>query len=269
MDRRSLLTFVMLALAGSSVPGQTFSKSDSYVAFYESRFNPKFEATSEPTLAFWWIIEHFGNADVSREVLRDQLTLHAKLFPDSKHAERVKTHLRVITRMLDEKRPPKENKIEQLIYDLRDLNMRQWHQPNRGLRIIGQGSLRFDGLAGIPNTNPDAVKQLHDICFDAIPYLIDHIDDDTLTRSVDFWRNFTFSHRVLTVGECCSQIIDAILPTGREFDFSTDPAAAKKAMRSHYRRLIAQKNAEQSDAPEPASRGETEMDDLPRGPGDR
>ena len=245
MDRPLLLTIALFGAVGVNVNGQEFSKSDAYVAFYESHFNPKFEANSEPTLALWWIIEHFDKVETPRDKLRDLLVLHAKLFPDSKHADRVKSHLNVVERMLGEDRPPNENKFEQLIFDLRDLNMRQWHQPNRGLRIIGEGSLRFDGQLGKTNPNPDAAQQLVDIGYDAIPLLIDHIDDDTLTRSVDYWRNFTFSHRVLTVGECCRQIIDTILPTGRQFNFSTDPDTAKRAMKNHYRQLIAQKRAEQ------------------------
>jgi len=257
MDRHFLLTVATLVMFSTPIYGQTFSKDDTHVAFYNAHFNPKFDSTSEPTLAFWWIIENFGNADTPRDRLREYLSVHAKLFPDSKHSTRVKSHLNVVERMLADKRPPDEKRIEQLIFDLRDLNMRQWHQPNRGLRIVGRGALRFDDLLGKPNPNPDAVKQICDIGYDAIPLLIDHIDDDTLTRCVDFWRNFTFSHRVLTVGDCCRQIVDAILPTGREFDFAADPKAAKQAMKNHYKQLIAQKRAEPSHAPKPGLQGST------------
>lgn len=250
---RSLpLTLVALVMIARTVCGQTFSQDSAYVAFYNSHLNDEFESTREPTLAIWWITEQFGNADTPREKLRDQLALHAKLFPDSKHAALVASQLKVINRMLDEKRPPKEKRIEQLVYDLRDLNMQQFVQPNSGLRIIGPGSLRLDNLPGKDKAEPDAAKQLRDLGYDAIPTLIDHIDDDTLTRSVDFWRNFTFSHQVLTVGECCGQIIDAILPAGRKFDISSDPKTAKEAMKNHYRQLIAEKKAEQSHAAEPA-----------------
>ena len=92
--------------------------------------------------------------------------------------------------------------------------------------------MRFDGVRGKLNSILDAAQQLCEIGYDAIPSLIDHIDDDTLTRSVDYGRYHVFSHRVLTVGECCRQIIDEMLPTGREFDFLSDPKPTKEAMKN-------------------------------------
>ena len=249
MFRNILFALIAFAVITRTAPGQTFSQDSAYVAFYRTLFNDEFESNREPTLAIWWITKQFGNREVSREMLRDHLARHSELFPDSKHAAVVSSHLKVIKRMLDEKRPPNDERLKQLVYDLRDLNMLQFHQPNRGLRIIGPGSLRLDDMSDNRNSSPDAAKQLLDIGYDAIPTLIDHIDDDTLTRSVDYWRNFTYSHRVLTVGECCGQIIDAILPTGQQFDFSSDPVAAKKEMKNHYLQLIERKKAEPRDEP--------------------
>lgn len=253
MLRSILFALIAFVVVSRTASGQTFSPDKAYVAFYNAHLNDEFESTREPTLAIWWITEQFGNGEVSREILRDHLARHSELFPDSKHASVVASHLKVINRMLHEKRPPDEKRIEQLVYDLRDLGMQQFVQPNSGLRIIGPGSLRFDDMLGKDKAESDAAKQLRDLGYDAIPTLIDHIDDDTLTRSVDYWRNFTFSHRVLTVGECCGQIIDAILPTGRKFDISSDPGTAKEAMKNHYRQLIAEKKAEQAHATEPAA----------------
>lgn len=264
MHRWFPLTLIAIVMLGDTVCSQTFSDDEGYLAFYGARFNPGFEATSEPTLALWWIIEEFGNSNTPRDKLRDYLSRFEKLFPDSKHAERVKSHLRVLDRMLGEKRPPNERRIDQLVYDLRELNMQQWFQPNSGLRIIGPGSLRFDGSMGNSKSEPDAAMQLLDIGYDAIPTLIDHIDDDTLTRSVDFWRSSTFSHGVLTVGECCRQIVDAILPLGHEFDVSSDPVAGKKKMKKYYSQLIAKIRAEKSDASESATPGDTTIEGKPR-----
>jgi hypothetical protein len=155
--------------------------------------------------------------------------------------------------MLGENRPPNERKIDQLVYDLRDLNMLQFMQPNSGLNINDRGSLRFDNLPRNSKYQPDAAEQLYDMGYDVIPSLIDHIDDDTLTRSVDYWRDFAFSHRVLTVGECCGQIINTIVPTGRQFDFSSDPKPTKEAVKNWYRQIITEKNAEQDVGPRPLS----------------
>jgi hypothetical protein len=249
MNRCLHLTLIMLAMLSSPALSQTFSDDDTYVAFYNKHFNPKFESSSEAAIAIWWIIECFGKPDTTREQLRDYLTRYTTLFPNSKQVELAKSHLKVVERMLGEKRPPDETKIDQLIYDLRDLNMLQFKQPNRGLRIIGQGSLQFRNLPRNSKFQPDAAEQLFEMGYNVIPSLIDHVDDDTLTRSVDFWRDFTFSHRVLTVGDCCRQIIDTILPTGEQFDFSSDPKKAKEAMKNWYQQQITQKKAEPSIGP--------------------
>lgn len=247
---RTLLYVAVLCLSGLAASAQEFASSPKYVAFYKARFAPEFEASSEPTIAFWWIVERLGDVDTPRSEIRDMLTRYVERYPDSPLAPRAKSDLVTIKRMMHEKRPSNDTKIERLIFDLRDLNFRQFHQPNRGLSIVGNGALGFEGSVA----KRDTAEQLRDIDFDALPLLIDHIDDDTLTRSVDYGRNFTFSHRVLTVGDCCRQIVNAILPTGREFDFSGDPELAKQAMKTHYRHLVAQKKAEPSIEAKPTAR---------------
>lgn len=241
MNRSVQLVFMLLAMLSSPALSQSFSDDDAYAAFYQKRFNPKFESSSEPSIALWWIIERFGEPKVSREQLRDDLLHYTKLFPNSKHVERAKSYLKVVERMLGEKRPADEAKIEQFVYDLRDLNMKQFMQPNRGLSIIHRPPAQFAQLRRNSEYKPDVVDQLCDKGYEVIPSLIDHIDDDTLTRSVDFWRDFTFSHSVLTVGECCRQIIDHILPDGPQFDFASDRAKAKEELKIWYRKKIEEK----------------------------
>lgn len=250
MTRVALSLVVAVSSFGDRVTGQTFSTTADYAAFYKSRFDPRFESSSEPTIALWWTIEQFGDRNVPREKLRDYLLRHKELFRESEHAERVASFLKVIERMLDEKRPAADKKVERLIYDLRELNLRQWIHPNDGLRIFGPGALRIDDRSGKEDDGPDAAQQLRDLGYDVVPLLIEHLDDDTLTRSVDFGRDSTFSHRVLTVGDCCRQILDEIAPTGRQFDISADPKAGKTAMNNWYRQLIAKKKAEQSQTSE-------------------
>lgn len=253
MERFAALLVVVVLSSCPNAVGQTFSTDAGYTAFYKASFDPNFEASSEPTIALWWTIEQFGDADVPLAKLREHLLRHRKLYPDSKHAGRVASHLKVVERMLGEQRPPAENRIEQLIFDLRDVNHHQFVQPNSGLRVVGprptykwiDGTPLPDDLIERMRATDDAADHLRDIGYDCIPALIDHIDDATLTRSVDYWRDFTFSHRVLTVGECCRQILDVILPTGRLFELGDNPEATKRAMKNHYLHLIAQKRAEQ------------------------
>ena len=235
----SVASLTCFFLCGGFAVAQDFSSEPRYLAFYQARVNTKYELQSESVIALWWIIERFGDKSTMLAEMRVLLERHSMLFPNCKHAEQVASYREVVARMLTETRPINESKIEQLIFDIRDLNMHQFHRPSQGLRFVGPGSLRFG--------EHDAAKQLKDIGYDAIPSLIDHIDDDTLTRtpSISYWRHSDFSHRVLTVGECCGKIMEAILPTARQFDFSGDPKTAKQAMRQHYRHLVAQKRAEQ------------------------
>lgn len=219
IERFAALLVVTLLASCTNAVAQTFSTDVGYTAFYKTRSNPTSE--SEPTIALWWTCEQFEDAGTPLAKLRDYLLRHAELYPNSRHAERVASYLKVVERMLAEKRPASENRIDQLIFDLRYLN---------------QGRVASD----------DAADQLREIGYDCVPALIDHIDDDTLTRtrSVDRWGASTFTDRILTVGECCRQILDFILPTGRQFELGDNPEATKRAMKNHYLHLITQKRAE-------------------------
>lgn len=241
MGRFVPLVFALASSFGEIVNAQAFSEEKSYVEFYREHFDPKYEYSSEPTIAIWWTILQFGETEVPREKLRDYLARHLELFPDCKHAEEVKHHLDIIKRMLDEKRPGDDAKVEQLIYDLRDLNLHQFMPSQGGLEVFGPESMRWNLRDDLPRSPPDAAEKLVACGYDAVPLLIDHIDDKTLTRSVGYWRDFTYSHHVLTVGECCKQILDKIVPTGQVFDLSKDPKKAKEAMKRCYRILIEEK----------------------------
>lgn len=188
---------------------QAFSEEKSYVEFYREHFDPKYEYSSEPTIAIWWTILQFGEADIPREKLRDYGGGYLELFPDCKHAEDVKHHLESSSGCSMKKRPGDEAKVEQLIYDLRDLNLHQFMQPNDGIKISVRSLHRSDGDDDFLAPPPDGAEgSFSRVVTDAVPLLIDHIDDKTLTRSVDYWRDFTYSHHVLTVGECCKQVLN-------------------------------------------------------------
>lgn len=49
----------------------------------------------------------------------------------------------------------------------------------------------------------------------AVPQLIEALDDDRLTRSVECWRSFVYSHKILRVSDCAEQILKRI--AGRSF----------------------------------------------------
>jgi hypothetical protein len=48
----------------------------------------------------------------------------------------------------------------------------------------------------------------------AVPLLIDALDSEDYSRSVGFWRDFQFSHTILTVGDCALAILQRIANEG-------------------------------------------------------
>ncbi|MGA2068723.1 MAG: hypothetical protein ABSG86_27390 [Thermoguttaceae bacterium] len=166
----------------------------------------------------WQAVVEFGEPSISRKELLERFRFIVKHFPTSEHAARAKEtadllaqmvkedeeHARQGTKALD-KLPIKE-RVAELIFRLRDQNGHQWMQP--GWCDI------FDDLGGIKGGKTPA-HQLVALGFDAVPQLIDVLDDRRFSRSVGFHRNFYFSHHVLRVGDCALAIIERI--AGRSF----------------------------------------------------
>ncbi|MEZ4448459.1 MAG: hypothetical protein R3B09_03190 [Nannocystaceae bacterium] len=98
---------------------------------------------------------------------------------------------------------PEAERIARLVHLLREQNGRQWSQPGACDPLRVDPSIR----------NPAA--ELIAIGRPAIPALIDHVVDETLTRSVGFHRDFYFSHQVLSVGEVALVILEGV--AGRRF----------------------------------------------------
>jgi hypothetical protein len=93
-------------------------------------------------------------------------------------------------------------KIEELIYQLREQNARQLTIPGK----VSAMSFRQRG---------SAAWKLVAMGHAAVPRLIDAIDDRRPTRTVGYWRDFTFSHYVLRVGDSAVSILEEI--AGRTF----------------------------------------------------
>jgi hypothetical protein len=111
-------------------------------------------------------------------------------------------HRKVTETELD--RLPVEKQVAEFIFRLRDQNGHQCSQP-------GSCDI-FMNYAGTTNT---PAHKLVRIGYPAVPQLIAALDDPTFTRSVGYWRDFTFSHTVLTVGDCAATILRSI--TGKSF----------------------------------------------------
>lgn len=156
----------------------------------------------------WQAVVDFGDPTVSRPELLKRIDRIYEHFPQSEDAQvsldMAKNLEKMITEDLEHKKNSKpfaemtrKERIADLIFRLRDQNGQQWSQP-------GSCDVFADGN----ETNP--ATQLVEMGFDAIPSLIDNIANDRYSRSVEYHRNFYFSHRVLTVGECTRAVIERI-----------------------------------------------------------
>lgn len=203
----------------------------------------------EDTLAIWAIIRGFDDPKIERSELLRKSQKFVKDFPKSEHVARAKEIASTLTRMSSEELPPKSEPIKRLIFLLRDQDGVQVSQPgscdilfaDRVHHAIRESTPEFAN-----EYTPSPAQELINIGFDAIPLLIDHIDDDTFTRSVGFHRDFYFSHRVLRVSDCVKTILHEIAPTGRIFEIGDDSAATKRAMKSHYESVVEQIKAKDS-----------------------
>jgi hypothetical protein len=134
-------------------------------------------------------------------------------------------HAKVAPKNLDQL--PVEDRVHELIFQLRDQNGQQFSQP-------GWCDIFMD-----PRGTNTAAHQLVNIGYPAVPQLIDALDDPTFTRSVGFHRNFYFSHTVLTIGDCAVAILQRI--AGRSF---YQPASTSGYMSNENKNLAARKLVE-------------------------
>jgi hypothetical protein len=158
----------------------------------------------------WRAIEAFGDPSIPYAELRDAFRTYVRHFPEGKHGERAKAALALLERMVAEieeraARPRKpwakmsvEERAEQLVFELRDQNGRQWSQPG-GCSVFAD-----------PRGEASAVHRLVAIGWPAVPALIEAACDERFTRSVGFHRDFYFSHHVLRVGDCAVAALEAI-----------------------------------------------------------
>ncbi len=168
----------------------------------------------------WKAVVDFGDPSIGRKELLDRFRYIVKHFPTSEHASRAKETADLLAQMVkeDEEHAKREAKgldklpvnerVAELIFRLRDQNGHQWSQPG-WCDIFGD----FGGAVKDGGKTP--AHQLVEIGFDAMPQLIDVLDDRRFSRSVGFHRDFYFSHHVLRVGDCALAIIERI--AGRSF----------------------------------------------------
>jgi len=173
-----------------------------------------FQLVLEQEIAYammWRAVIDFGDTSISRPQLLREFQGIVTNYPHSDQLGRAKETIAVLERMIAEDEThakntptnldalPVERRVHELIFRLRDQHGEQGGQP--GWCDI------FDDWHGMTNS---AAHQLVRIGYPAVPQLIAALEDKTFTRSVGYWRDFTFSHTVLTVGDCSAAILQRI-----------------------------------------------------------
>jgi hypothetical protein len=188
----------------------------------------------------WRAVEAFGDPTVPRARLLKRFQRLVRNYPESEHAKRARETASLLEKMVREDaehakqraaRPfaklSKDEQIADLVFRLRDQNGHQFSQP---------GSCNVFWTRGDKEDSP--AHQLLRHGYDAVPRLIEALDDPRFTRSVEFHRNFYFSHRVLSVGDAAGQILTRI--AGRSFYARADADKApsiKDQVRAWYAEL--------------------------------
>ena len=165
-------------------------------------------------LATWRATVKFSDTNVSRADLLSEFQMVERRYPNSDYHKSAHDTVERLTKMIEEDRQhaaaavkpleqlSMDERVKELIFRLRDQNGRQESQP-------GHCDIFYVIDRGVWNTNTPA-HELVKIGFPAVPHLIASLDNSNYSRSVGFWREGTFSHTVLTVGDCAAQILNQI-----------------------------------------------------------
>ena len=158
----------------------------------------------------WQAILAFGNPSIPRTHLLERFERIVTKFPESEHCKRAAETAGLLRQMIKEdsehasriasrpfERMSRQQQIAELIFQLRDQNGGQFEQP---------GSC--DIFLGREEHTP--AHRLVRMGYDAVPELIEALEDKRFTRSVGYHRNFYFSHYVLRVGDCTEAILERI-----------------------------------------------------------
>ncbi|MDB5341282.1 MAG: hypothetical protein JWN70_6901, partial [Planctomycetaceae bacterium] len=177
----------------------------------------------------WLNVLALGQPEVSRPELLKRFRSYITTFPGGKYVERAEKETKLLEQMVLEdaeheklKKPfeqlTAQERITELIYQLRDQNGRQMSQPG-ACDIFADPrddpAWQWGGEPANPPAGGSPATQLVVIGYDAVPQLIEHLDDVTLTRSISYGRDFYFTHEALSVGQCALAILIRI--SGRRF----------------------------------------------------
>ncbi len=177
-----------------------------------------YDALAESVI--WRAVEAFGEAEVSREELLRVFRAHVATFPKSEHAETSASAVEMLARMVAEDEQhardakplasmTRAEQIDEWIFRLRDQNGHQIMQPGAPSVFV---------LPGYGQDSP--AHCLVEFGYDAVPRLLEVLDDERFTRTVGFWRDFHYSHYVVRAGNAAAEVLGEI--TGQRFSRGAD-----------------------------------------------
>lgn len=98
---------------------------------------------------------------------------------------------------------PTSQRVAHWIHHLRDVAARQMMQPG-SVTVLGH-------FSGVRDGEKNPAEELAKLGWDAVPALIESLTDDRPSRSLGYWRHFApATFYLLTIGDCCQQVFEAI-----------------------------------------------------------
>lgn len=154
--------------------------------------------------AFQRVIDHFPRSKEIDRAKKSAAILKQMIAEDSKHPR--------LKQQLDQL--PLEQRINELIWQLRDQNGYQFFQPGScdifWTRDPGMTLGIVPSYIPIKQAGTSPAHQLLAIGYPAVPALIEALEDQRFSRSVGYSRYSYFNHTVLSVGDCALQILNRI-----------------------------------------------------------
>lgn len=175
----------------------------------------------------------------SRSLLLERFRRIERLYPVGPHIKVTTATIKVLEPMTAEDAKHKHLSAAEIAKLPVDQQVAEWIFQLRDQRGFQDGlpdtfDDRDAGTKDAKNVMTPAL-QLQKLGRVAVPQLLDALEDDRSTRFVVFWRRWTFSHRVLTVGDCAFQLLlsllgpdfAAALPEGLSLERSTGKQRAE------------------------------------------
>jgi hypothetical protein len=167
------------------------------------------------------VVEH-GDSAVSRPRLLEEYREWLRLYPDSPLREKAEADARTLAAMVAEDAKhlaipddrlaalPVGQRIQELIYRLRDQQGGQWSNPGSpsiyGMNVLFGGTKKGETPAG----------RIEEIGMDAVPALIEALEDARFTRALGFHRMWSYSsYYVVRIGDAARELLENI--TGQVF----------------------------------------------------